>query len=128
MYEFDVIVSDITAPTAIAQNLSVNLNTNGTATITAAQVNNGSNDNCGIASIAIDKTSFNCSNVGANTVTLTVTDVNGNSSTATATVTIVDNTPPSITAPANIIIPAGTNCTATGINLGTPVTADNCAV
>ncbi|WP_439516432.1 LamG-like jellyroll fold domain-containing protein, partial [Sediminibacterium sp.] len=128
VYEFDVIVSDITAPTAIAQNLSVNLNTNGTATITAAQVNNGSNDNCGIASIAIDKTSFNCSNVGANTVTLTVTDVNGNSSTATATVTIVDNTPPSITAPANIIIPAGTNCTATGINLGTPVTADNCAV
>ena len=54
--------------------------------------------------------------------------MNGNSSTATATVTIVDNTPPSITAPANIIIPAGTNCTATGINLGTPVTADNCAV
>ena len=48
----------------------------------------------GIASINIDKSSFDCSNVGANTVTLTVTDVNGNQSTATCTVTINDVTNP----------------------------------
>ena len=52
----NVIVKDDTAPTVITQNLTVPL-VNGTATITAAQINNGSSDNCGIASISIDKTS-----------------------------------------------------------------------
>ena len=42
----------------------------------------GSNDACGVASTTIDISSFDCSNVGPNTVTLTVTDVNGNSSTS----------------------------------------------
>ncbi|TDO29457.1 HYR domain-containing protein, partial [Sediminibacterium goheungense] len=128
LYEFDVIVSDITAPIAIAQNITVNLNANGAATITAAQINNGSSDNCGIASIALDKTSFDCSNVGANTVTLTVTDVNGNSSTATALVTVVDNINPTITAPANIAQGTDAGVCGATVNLGTPVTADNCSI
>jgi uncharacterized UPF0146 family protein len=89
-----VTVNDVTAPNAIAQNLNINLDANGNASISAADVNNGSNDACGVASVSIDKTSFNCSNVGANTVTLTVTDVNGNSSSTTATVTVNDVTAP----------------------------------
>ncbi|MBK9329260.1 MAG: hypothetical protein IPM95_08085 [Sphingobacteriales bacterium] len=48
---------------------------------TAAAVDNGSSDACGI-SLALSKTTFNCGNVGANAVVLTVTDVNGNTSTA----------------------------------------------
>lgn len=128
VYEFDVIVSDVTPPTAIAQNLTVNLNAAGTATITAAQVNNGSTDNCGIATIAIDKTIFNCSNMGANTVTLLVTDVNGNTATATATVMVVDNILPSITAPANINQGTDAGICGATVNLGVPVTADNCSV
>ena len=36
---------DETKPVAIAQNITVNLNASGSATITAAQVNNGSTDN-----------------------------------------------------------------------------------
>jgi hypothetical protein len=123
-----VTVVDNIAPTTIAQNLTINLSANGTASITAAQVNNGSSDNCGIATIVVDKTNFDCSNVGANTVTLTVTDINGNSSTATAVVTVVDNIAPTIVAPANI--QQGTDigvCGAT-VNLGTPVTSDNCSI
>jgi len=126
--EFDVIVTDITPPVAIAQNLDINLDANGAAGITAAQINNGSTDNCGIASISVNKTSFDCSNVGVNTVILTVTDLNGNVSTAPATVTVVDAIAPSITAPA--AISQGTDagvCGAT-VNLGIPVTADNCSV
>jgi hypothetical protein len=42
--------------------------------------------------------SFSCANVGANTVTLTVTDVNGNVSTTTAIVTVVDDKGPVPTA------------------------------
>jgi hypothetical protein len=89
-----VTVVDNTAPIALCQNVTVSLDASGNATVTAAQVDNGSNDNCGVASISLDQTSFDCSQVGANTVTLTVTDINGNVSTCTATVTVVDNTAP----------------------------------
>jgi len=39
-------------------------------------------------------TAFDCSHIGANTVTMTVTDGSGNSSTCTSTVTIEDNVAP----------------------------------
>ncbi|MEZ0006943.1 hypothetical protein ABH942_002321 [Flavobacterium sp. 28YEA47A] len=83
--------ADTTPPTVITNNITVPL-TAGAATITAAQVNNGSTDNCGIASMSVSPSTFNCSNVGANTVTLTVTDNSGNTATGTATVTITDPT------------------------------------
>jgi hypothetical protein len=60
----------------------------GSATITTANINNGSSDNCGIASMLLSKTNFDCSNLGANTVTLTVIDNNNNQSTCTSTVTV----------------------------------------
>ena len=94
-----VTVQDNIAPIAIAKNITVQLDASGAASITAAQINNGSSDVCGIASITLDQTTFNCSNVGtSNTVTLTVTDVNGNASTATALVTVQDITAPIVVA------------------------------
>ena len=57
-------------------------------------MDNGSSDNCGIATTTLSKTDFDCTNVGANTVTLTVTDDNGNVSTCTATITVQDNVNP----------------------------------
>ncbi|MBC6369227.1 Ig-like domain-containing protein, partial [Algoriphagus sp. AK58] len=89
-----VTVEDTTAPTVTTRNLTVQLDATGNASITAAQLNNGSTDACGIQSITASKTSFDCSNVGPNIVTLTVTDVNGNTATGTATVTVEDNTAP----------------------------------
>ncbi|MCW5520262.1 HYR domain-containing protein [Aureitalea sp. L0-47] len=91
---FDVIVIDNEPPVAICQDITVQLDANGMASITAAQIDNGSTDNCGIASLSVSPSTFDCSNVGANTVTLTVTDTSGNSSTCTATVTVEDNVPP----------------------------------
>ncbi|KOF02243.1 hypothetical protein OB69_13515, partial [Roseivirga seohaensis subsp. aquiponti] len=93
-----VTVVDNTAPAVITQNISVSLNASGNAIISATQINNGSSDNCGIASMTLSKTSFDCSNLGDNTVTLTVTDNNGNTSTKTATVTIVDDIAPTVLA------------------------------
>src|SRR5204863_35196 len=86
-----VTVADSVAPVALCQGLTVQLDATGHATITAEQINNGSSDACGIASLSLDKTTFDCSNVGANTVTLTVTDNTGNSATCTATVTVIDS-------------------------------------
>ena len=91
---FTVTVNDTENPVAATQNLTVQLDPSGAAAITSAQVNNGSTDNCGIASMTLDNSSFDCTNVGANTVTLTVTDIYGNSDTETAVVTVQDNINP----------------------------------
>ncbi len=89
-----VTVEDNIAPVALAQDVVVYLN-DCNASITADEINAGSSDACGIASLSVDPDSFTCSDIGENTVTLTVTDNNGNSSSATATVTI-PNRPPNI--------------------------------
>ena len=93
----NVTVVDAVAPVAVAQNVTVQLDATGNGSTTAALVNNGSNDACGIATLALSKTTFDCSNVGSNNVTLTVTDVNGNVSTAAAVVTVQDKVVPVIT-------------------------------
>jgi hypothetical protein len=87
-----VVVKDLTAPVALAKNILVTL-VNGSASITAASIDNGSNDACGIRSLSIDKSNFDCSNLGYNTVILTVTDVNGNVSSASAIVNVIGVTP-----------------------------------
>ena len=87
----NVTIQDNTLPVAIAQDLTVQLDTNGQATVTTADIDNGSSDNCAIASIVLDRTDFSCADLGQNTVTLTVTDVNGNVGTATATVTVEED-------------------------------------
>ena len=89
-----VTITDNVPPSAVAQDLVVQLDASGNASITANQVNNGSGDNCGIESISVSPNAFNCANVGPNTVTFTVLDVNGNVSTTTATVTVEDNVDP----------------------------------
>ncbi|MBJ6119300.1 HYR domain-containing protein, partial [Pontibacter sp. BT310] len=119
---FDVTVTDTQKPSVVTQNITVNLDATGNATITAAQINNGSTDNCSIPAIgySLDKSTFTCDNVGPNTVTLTVTDANGNTSSATAIVTVKDVTAPLAKAK-NITV----QLDATGAATITPEMVDN---
>ncbi|WMW77971.1 LamG-like jellyroll fold domain-containing protein [Flavobacterium sp. 20NA77.7] len=123
-----ITVQDITLPTVVTQNISVALNASGTATITAAQINNGSTDNCSIASVTVSPSSFTCANIGTNTVTLTVTDGNGNVNTGTATVTVTESTLPTVVTQ-NISVALNASGTATiaaaQINNGS---TDNCSI
>ena len=89
-----VTINDVTAPTVITQTVTVSLDENGEGSTTAEAVNNGSNDSCEVASIAIDVSTFDCSNLGDNTVTLTVTDINGNVASQEAIVTVIDEIAP----------------------------------
>jgi gliding motility-associated-like protein len=89
-----VTVEDNVAPVALAQNITIQLDTDGNAEITPDMVDNGSNDACGIADRELDITQFDCGDTGDNTVTLTVTDNNGNTTSAQATVTVEDNVAP----------------------------------
>jgi len=82
------LIIDVDSPVAVTQDIEVAIDTLGTAVITAAQVDGGSTDNCGIATLSVSKTLFDCGDIGGNTVTLTVTDESGNSTTALATVTV----------------------------------------
>jgi hypothetical protein len=103
-----VTVEDNVAPVAICQAVTVQLDAAGNGGTTAAAVNNGSNDACGIASLSLDITSFTCANVGPNAVVLTVTDNNGNTSTCGATVTVEDNVAPvAICKPAMVTLSGG---------------------
>ncbi|WP_346854518.1 gliding motility-associated C-terminal domain-containing protein [uncultured Draconibacterium sp.] len=83
-----ITVMDNTAPTAVCNDLTVQLDANGTATITVADIDGGSSDNCGIDTMFIDTETFYCGNLGENEVTLTIVDQCGNTSTCTATVTV----------------------------------------
>ncbi|MFQ5445971.1 MAG: HYR domain-containing protein, partial [Saprospiraceae bacterium] len=91
-----VTVVDDIAPTAICQNVTVAVDANGDASITTTDVDNGSFDNCSF-SLSLDNTSFNCADLGGNTVTLTATDASGNTGSCTATITVEDNILPSVT-------------------------------
>ncbi|MGC1631900.1 MAG: GEVED domain-containing protein, partial [Gelidibacter sp.] len=83
---------DAVPPTVIIQDISVQLDASGNAAITTNDIDNGSFDSCSAVTLALDITSFNCTNIGANTVTLTATDAVGNVATATAIVTVNDVT------------------------------------
>ncbi len=77
---------------AVCKNASVTL-VNGSATVTAADVDGGSTATCGIKSLTVAPCTFTCSNIGDNNVVLTVTDVNGTTSTCNAVVTVTGTIP-----------------------------------
>ena len=122
----NVTVIDNITPTVVTQDISINLDASGNATITAAQIDNGSSDICGIASLSVSPSSFSCSETGTNTVTLTVTDNSGNSNTGTATVTIADVTDPVITCPSDIIVNTDAGVCGAIVNYTLPTATDNC--
>ena len=86
-----VTIEDTVSPVAICQDIIVQLDSIGNAIIDPSDIDNGSSDNCSIATMTLSKSSFDSSDIGANTVTLTVTDRSGNSALCNATVTVENN-------------------------------------
>ncbi|MBS1937907.1 MAG: HYR domain-containing protein, partial [Bacteroidetes bacterium] len=127
--EFGKSIKKSVPPVAICQPTTVNLDGSGTATIPAANVNNGSYDPDGsIVSMTVNPSTVNCSNLGAVAVTLTVTDNDGVPNSCTTTVTVTDNIQPVISGcPSNINLSAGAGCTAIA-TWSAPTASDNCSV
>jgi hypothetical protein len=120
-----ITVQDVIKPTVVTQNLTVSLDAAGSGSITATQVDNGSTDNCTISTRTLSTSSFDCSNVGANTVYLIVTDVNGNVDSASAVITVQDIIKPTVvTTPSNIALGY---CDA-AYTYPLPTATDNCGV
>jgi gliding motility-associated-like protein len=79
-FSFVLTLQDNVNPTAVCQNVQIQLDPLGNGSLTAAQADNGSFDNCGISSTSISQTAFTCADVGLQLLDFTVTDIVGNSS------------------------------------------------
>ena len=114
----NVTVEDNVAPVALCQDITVQLDATGNATITGADIDGGSTDACGIATLVAAPNSFTCSEVGVNVVLLTVTDNNGNISTCNANVTVEDNVAPvALCQDITVQLDATGNATITGADI-----------
>jgi hypothetical protein len=123
----NVSVMDVIRPTMICRNVTLNLNSSGQASLTVAQVNNGSFDNCTLADMNLNRTSFDCSNLGVNTVTLTGRDQNFNENQCTATITVRDQIAP-VARCKNITANLGANGSLTLTpSMVDNISTDNCA-
>ncbi|HKJ79950.1 MAG TPA: HYR domain-containing protein, partial [Prolixibacteraceae bacterium] len=83
-----VTVADTLKPMAMCMDTIVQLDESGNFALTVEHVEDGSTDNCGIATSTVAPNTFNTADLGENTVTLTVTDNSGNVGTCEAVVTI----------------------------------------
>jgi hypothetical protein len=107
---FTVTVVDDEAPIALCQDILVFLGEDGTASIAGDSndsnpltIDAGSNDNCPVF-WSVSQSQFSCSDLGANTVILTVSDASGNTTTCEATVTVTDALPPTIECVENLTV------------------------
>lgn len=95
---------DTTSPTAICQDFTLELDSNGEATLSADDIDNGSSDDSGTVYKLICETQFNCLDIGTVSIDLEVYDDFGNRDICTATLTIEDNMDPEIICPANTTV------------------------
>ncbi|SDI49507.1 LamG-like jellyroll fold domain-containing protein, partial [Winogradskyella thalassocola] len=120
-----ITVEDNINPNATCKNYTITLDASGNASILTSDIDNGSNDNCAISSMSLNKYDFTCDDLGTNTVTLTVYDTSGNIDTCTATVTVLDPAASaSVTIASNdanneICLGENVTFTATPVNAGT---------
>ncbi|NPA35909.1 MAG: T9SS type A sorting domain-containing protein [Chlorobi bacterium] len=123
-----VTVKDDIAPTLEVQNLSLFLDENGTTLLTPEMIVSSATDNCSVADTTVSQTSFNCSAIGDNSVTVTLTDGSGNETNQACIVTILDNLTPVISCPDDTTVEADENgnYTISGTNFDA-VASDNCS-
>jgi|GEM_PF-5167980 len=84
------IIDDLKPTVLVVAPFNLELDANGQASLTVNHIDNGSFDNCTIVSRSLNKYTFDCSNVGPNTITLTVVDQSGNSHNVSTTVNVID--------------------------------------
>lgn len=127
-------------PPTIAAPADLNLTTGSGATSCGLFVSDATlgsavaDDNCpGETVVRTGVPAGNMFPVGETTITYTATDASGNTAFDTQKVTVTDNTPPTISAPADVTLYTGAGATSCGVTvadldatLGTATTGDNC--
>lgn len=140
---FQLTISDNTAPTiSCPGNYTANAAA-GVCTASVVTANPTFADNCGVtvltwamtgattansAATGINYVGTSTFNVGTTTVTYTARDANNNSITCSYTVTITDTQAPTITCPSNYSVNAGAGVCSASVATSNPTTADNCSI
>ena len=121
-----VTVQDTLSPSLAVQDITVQLDGSGTASIAAKDLVTSASDNCGIQDTTVSPSSFDCTSVGLQQVTVTLTDIYGNTTSKTAYVTVEDTIAPDLAvqdvtvylneqgeatlAPSQVVTSASDNC------------------
>ncbi len=119
-------VRDSLSPVAVCQNLSVTLGANGIYVLPAANVDNGSSDNCTAApslNFTLGQDTFSCADVGTNLIILSVADNASNIDTCSAVITVIPS-PLSATI-SSPILSSGQNISCLGGNDGSATVVDS---
>lgn len=116
-------------PMAVARDINVLLNENGTASIIPEEVDAGSTYECGLEQMTVAPDFFTCNHLGQNTVTLTVTDVKGMSDSDNAVATVEDKILPTVTGcPSDIMRDNDPGECNADVTWTPPTFTDNCEV
>jgi gliding motility-associated-like protein len=127
---FDVTVNDTEKPSIAGMPSDITVNNDlGVCGAEVTWTAPTADDNCAVTSFTSNYASGYEFPVGTTTVTYTAKDAAGNEVSASFDVTVNDTEVPAITAPGDLTVSAdATACSASGVNLGNPASADNCSV
>lgn len=124
----NVTILDTITPRLKSKTASIYLNTVGQASLGNTLLNDGSTDNCGIKSYSVSKSTFNCSDLGVQSVDFTVEDASGNKASKKQSITVLDTIKPTLRYK-NLVIflnsSGSISITPQDVNDGS---ADNCSI
>ena len=124
----DIVVTDDEAPVAVCQDITVQLDATGTVTINASDIDGGSTDCSSMTFQVTPSSTFDCDDIGPNTVTLFVTDANGLIGFCSAVVTVEDSIDPTIVSiPGDIAVNNDSGACGAVVSWTEPTTTDNCS-
>jgi hypothetical protein len=92
--EQSIVIIDDEAPTVICKDFMLELNDQGQGTITAFDVIENFNDNCGVFAFDLDKSEFDINDLGENIVAVSIMDGAGNTAGCISTITVLGIEPP----------------------------------
>ncbi len=126
--QIDLKYLDTIKPQIIINSPTIYLDNLGKSNLTSQLVDNGTSDNCGISKFELQKTQFNCNDLGLVTTQLTVSDFSNNTITQTVSLTVKDTIPPNIK-----VKPVATYLNSQGLATVNPNsvnngTFDNCSI
>jgi hypothetical protein len=118
----EVQLIDNMAPVVEVEDITIELDANGSASLNADALDMMIQDNCTPEEFQLSQEAFSCENLGSNSLMITVTDASGNSGSAEFNVTVVDNVAPQIQG-AQIV----TVCEASRLGYSEITATDNCS-
>jgi hypothetical protein len=123
-YTGEIIATDTESPLIKTKAKNIYLDENGNASISAAQLDNGTTDNCGVDTIYLEKTLLTCDDLGSASVNFIALDISGNMATSQAGIQVLDTIRPRVTCPESVSVIACDGI----IQYDTPEAFDNCGI